>query len=149
MLGPSPRSCSDEAGVVEKFGVRPPSIPDWLALVGDAADGYPGIPGLGAESASAVLYRYEHIEDIPGDPQELGLGAGRGARPAESLAQHRRGGGLYRRLATLRADVPLPEKLEDLEWQGAFERLKEVCHRLGDEKFPGRVPRWRERSGTS
>jgi 5'-3' exonuclease len=135
----------DEAAVVAKFGVRPQSIPDWLALVGDAADGFPGIPGWGEKSASAVLAHYEHLEAIPADPQTWGLSASRAARLAESLAQHRAEALLFRTLATLREDVPLKETLDDLEWQGADARLKEVCHRLGDEKFPGRVPRWRER----
>jgi 5'-3' exonuclease len=138
----------DEAAVVAKFGVRPQSIPDWLALVGDAADGLPGIPGWGEKSASAVLAQYEHLEAIPADPDTWGLTASRAARLAESLAQHRAEALLFRTLATLRKDVPLQETLAELEWQGAYARLKEVCHRLGDEKFPGRVPRWRERSGT-
>jgi 5'-3' exonuclease len=137
----------DEAGVVAKFGVRPQSIPDWLGLVGDAADGFPGIPGWGAKSAAAVLAHYEHLEAIPADPQTWGLSAisaSRAARLAESLTQHRAEALLFRKLATLREDVPLKETLADLEWQGAYERLNDVCHRLGDEKFPGRVPRWRK-----
>src|SRR6266700_2795543 len=134
-----------EAGVVEKFGVRPQSIPDWLGLVGDAADGLPGIPGWGEKSAATVLAHYEHLEAIPADPHTWGLPANRAVRLAESLAQHRAEALLFRTLATLREDVPLQETLADLEWQGADARLKEVCHRLGDEKFPGRVPRWRER----
>ena len=138
----------DEAAVVAKFGVRPQSIPDWLALVGDAADGFPGIPGWGEKSASAVLAQYKHLEAIPADPHTWGLTAHRATRLAESLAQHRDEALLFRTLATLSKDVPLQETLADLEWQGADARLKEVCHRLGDEKFPGRVPRWRERSGT-
>ena len=137
----------DEAGVVEKFGVRPQSIPDWLGLVGDAADGFPGIPGWGAKSAAAVLAKYEHLEAIPADPQTWGLSAisaSRAARLAESLTHHRAEALLFRNLATLREDAPVKETLADLECQGAYERLKEVCHRLGDEKFPGRVPRWRK-----
>ncbi|HEX6544308.1 MAG TPA: 5'-3' exonuclease H3TH domain-containing protein [Ktedonobacterales bacterium] len=137
----------NEAGVVEKFGVRPQSIPDWLGLVGDAADGFPGIPGWGEKSAAAVLAQYEHLETIPADPHTWGLSAisaSRAARLAESLTQHRAEALLFRKLATLREDVPLQETLADLEWQGAYERLKDVCHRLGDEKFPGRVPRWRK-----
>jgi 5'-3' exonuclease len=136
----------DEAGVVEKFGVRPQSIPDWLGLVGDAADGFPGIPGWGAKSAAAVLAHYEHLEAIPADPHTWGISAlpaSRAARLAESLTQHRAEALLFRKLATLREDVPLQETLADLEWQGADERLNDVCHRLGDDKFPGRVPRWR------
>jgi 5'-3' exonuclease len=134
----------DEAGVREKYGVFPASIPDWLALVGDSADGYPGIPGWGAKSAAAVLARYAHLEDIAEDPQAWGLGSSRAARLAESLAQHRGEALLYRQLATLRMDVPLQEKTGDLAWQGAYARLKEVCHRLGDENFPKRIPRWRQ-----
>jgi 5'-3' exonuclease len=135
----------DEAAVVEKFGVRPPSIPDLLGLVGDAADGFPGITGWGEKSASAVLAKYEHLEAIPADPHTWGLSTGRAARLAESLTQHRDEALLFRTLATLREDVPLQETLADLQWQGADARLKEVCHWLGNEKFPGRVPRWRER----
>src|SRR5688572_29410718 len=133
----------DEAGVMEKFGVSPQSIPDWLALVGDSADGYPGVPGWGAKSASAVLSRYGRLESIPDDPQGWGLGAGRAARLAESLAQHRQDVVLYRQLAILRGDVPLKETLGDLEWKGARNELKEICHRLGDEKLPERISRWR------
>jgi 5'-3' exonuclease len=132
----------DEAGVLEKFGVRPHSIPDWLALVGDAADGYPGIPGWGAKSASAVLSRFEHLESIPDDPQAWGLG-NRAVRLAESLSQRREQALLYRQLATLREDVPLQEQLNDLVWQGARARLKELCHELGDEQIPKRISRWR------
>jgi 5'-3' exonuclease len=134
----------DEPGVLEKFGVRPHSIPDWLALVGDAADGYPGIQGWGAKSTSVVLSRFEHIESIPDNPQSWGLGAGRAVRLAESLAQGMSAALLYRQLATLRDDVPLVEGLTDLEWLGAHERLKDVCRRLGDEQIPARISRWRQ-----
>ena len=133
----------DEAGVLEKFGVRPPSIPDWLALVGDSADGYPGIPGWGARSASVVLARYEHIEAIPEDSREWGLGFNRAARLADSLAQCQKEVFLYRQLATLREDVPLLEEIADLEWLGAREQLNEICHRLGFEKLPSQISRWR------
>jgi 5'-3' exonuclease len=133
----------DEAGVVEKYGVRPASIPDWLALVGDAADGYPGIPGWGAKSVSAVLSRFEHIESIPDDLEAWGLSLGRATRLAESLAGRHEEALLYRKLATLREDVPLKENLADLEWQGAWERLKEICADLGEEKIPERISRWR------
>lgn len=133
----------DEAGVMEKYGVRPQSISDWLALVGDSADGYPGIPGWGAKSASAVLARFEHLESIPDDPQAWGMSPSRAARLAESLAQRREEALLYRRLAALRLDVPLQERVGDLEWRGAFEGLKEICRRLGDEQIPLRVTRWR------
>ena len=136
----------DEVGVVEKFGVRPQSIPDWLALVGDSADGYPGIPGWGAKSASAVLSRFERIESIPDDPRKWRLkpiSPGRAASLADSLAQRREEALLYRKLAMLRTDVPLQEKLSDLKWQGAYPRLKRMCHELGDERIPERISRWR------
>jgi len=132
----------DEAAVLAKFGVRPGSIPDWLALVGDAADGYPGLPGWGTKSASAVLSRYEHLESIPDDHGRWGLGRARALRLAESLRAHQEDVLLYRRLATLRRDVPLHERTRDLEWHGAQDRLKPLCHALGADKLPARVPRW-------
>lgn len=136
----------DEAGVVEKFGVVPDSIPDWLAVVGDSADGYPGVPGWGAKSASAVLAVYHHLEKIPHDPHQWQVGtisAGRSASLAQSLSSHWEDALLFRKLAMLREDVPLHEKLSDLKWQGADPRLNEFCLSLGDEKFTARVPRWR------
>lgn len=132
----------DEDGVVAKFGVRPPSIPDWLALVGDSADGYPGVPGWGAKSAAEVLSRYQHLEAIPRDPGDWGLSEKRAARLSESLTQHWNEALLYRRLATIRVDVPLNETLDDLLWKGAHERLRQLCHGLGDDQLPLRVPRW-------
>jgi 5'-3' exonuclease len=136
----------DEAGVVEKFGVTPPSIPDWLALVGDSADGYPGIPGWGAKSASVVLSRYKHMEAIPDDPGKWkvsSISLGRAVSLAESLSQRREEALLYKRLATVRQDVPLEVKLNDLKWLGANPRLKKLCHEMGDERIPERIPRWR------
>jgi 5'-3' exonuclease len=136
----------DEAGVVEKFGVPPPSIPDWLALVGDSADGYPGIPGWGAKSASVVLSYYKHTESIPDDPNKWrvsSISPGRVASLAESLAQRREEAVLYKELATVREDVPLKEKLSDLKWQGAYPRLNKLCSELGDLRIPERIPRWR------
>lgn len=136
----------DEKGVVEKFGVSPESIPDWLALVGDAADGYPGIPGWGAKSTSAVLSKFKHLESIPDDAGKWKLKSitpGRASSLTENLSQRREEALLYRQLATLRTNVPLKEKLIDLKWQGAYERLKEVCQKLGDERIPERVSRWR------
>src|SRR6266498_729512 len=132
----------DDAAVLAKFGVRPASIPDWLALVGDSADGYPGLSGWGPKSASAVLSHYEHLESIPGDYGRWGLGMARSLRLAESLRVHQEKVLLYRRLATLRRDVPLQERIADLEWRGAQERLKRLCRELGADKLPERVPRW-------
>jgi 5'-3' exonuclease len=136
----------DEAGVVEKYGVRPQSMPDWLALVGDSADGYPGIPGWGAKSASVVLSRYKQMESIPDDPKQWqvsSISPGRAASLAESLSQRREEALLYKKLATVREDVPLTEKLNDLKWQGAYPRLKKLCNELGDERIPERISRWR------
>jgi 5'-3' exonuclease len=132
----------DEAAVLAKFGVRPSSIPDWLALVGDSADGYPGILGWGPKSASAVLSRYEHLEAIPEEHGRWGLGTARALRLSESLRVHQEEVHLYRRLATLRQDVPLQERMADLEWRGAHDRLKSLCRELGADKLPERVPRW-------
>jgi 5'-3' exonuclease len=132
----------DEAAVLAKFGVRPSSIPDWLALVGDSADGYPGLSGWGPKSASVVLSRYQHLETIPEDPGQWGLGSARALRLSESLRVHQEEVLLYRRLATLRRDVPVQERIADLEWRGAHHRLKALCGELGDDKLPERVPRW-------
>src|SRR3970282_767835 len=131
----------DETGVLEKYGVRSQSIPDWLALVGDAADGYPGIPGWGAKSASAVLSRYKHLESIPANSGKWGLSPGRAVRLWENLASHWQEAYLYRRLATLRHDVPMKESLSDLAWRGALAELKEFCHDLGEDDFPKRITR--------
>ncbi len=137
----------DEKGVVEKYGIHPASIPDWLALVGDAADGYPGVPGWGAKSATAVLARYEHLEAIPREAGKWHLKSispGRTASLVGNLVKHQQEVLLYRKLAMLRTDVPLKEKVNDLKWQGAHPRLKGLCHDLGDEKTPARIPRWRD-----
>jgi 5'-3' exonuclease len=132
----------DEAAVLAKFGVRPDSIPDWLALVGDSADGYPGLSGWGPKSASAVLSRYEHLEAIPDNPALWSLETARALRLAERLRMHQEDVLLYRSLATLRYDVPLHERIADLEWRGAHQHLKRLCAELGSETFPERVPRW-------
>lgn len=132
----------DEGAVIEKYGVPPASIPDWLALVGDSADGYPGVPAWGAKSAAAVLSRYAHLEAIPADPQQWGLPGARAARLAENLAAHKEKALLYRILATLRRDVPFIQTAHDLEWGGAQERLKALCVRLGNSDLVERVPRW-------
>jgi hypothetical protein len=115
---------------------------NWFALVGDSADGYPGLAGWGPKSASAVPSRYEHIESIPDDPTQWGLDAGRTLRLAERLRVHQEEALLYRRLATLRQDVPLHERIADPEWRGAHQHLKRRCAELGSETFPKRIPRW-------
>jgi 5'-3' exonuclease len=112
------RTIRDESGVVEKFGVTPASIPDYLALVGDAADGYPGLPGWGARSSAAVLARYGHLESIPDDWRSWGVNAASPARLARTLARERDRALLFRLLATLRTDVPVFDSVDDLRWTG-------------------------------
>ena len=139
------RRILDEPGVVAKFGVSPASIPDWLALVGDNADGIPGVPRWGGKSAAALLDRYGHLEAIPDRETEWKVAVRGAAALAQSLREHREEAKLYRRLATLRTDVPLAEKFEDLAWQGARRlELTNLCNEIGDERFIERVHRWRE-----
>lgn len=134
----------DEGGVVEKFGIPPGSIPDWLALVGDDADGIPGVPRWGARSASMLLAHYGHIEAIPDEASKWEVMVRGSAALAESLRQHRIQVALYRTLATLREDVPLTERLEDLEWHGARrDELTTFCTAIGDTEVLARVDRWR------
>jgi 5'-3' exonuclease len=104
----------DEAGVIAKFGVRPESIPDYLALVGDAADGYPGLPGWGAKSSSAVLAKFLHIEAIPPDCREWGVKTANAAALARTLSTGRERALLFRTLATLRTDITLFENVDEL-----------------------------------
>ena len=122
----------DEAGVWEKFGVAPESIPDYLGLVGDSADGIPGIPRWGAKTAARVLSRYTHIEAIPRVLSEWQVELRGAAAIANSLEEHREEALLYRELATLRLDVTLEETLDQLEWQGVRRRdFEELCAELG------------------
>lgn len=134
----------NEKGVIEKFGVPPESIPDFLALVGDSADGYPGIQGWGEKSTSAVLAKYKHIESIPKDPNRLGLGLGRATTLLENLQKNFKDALLFRELSTLRTDVPIKETLADLKWQGVYPRFKKVCEELGNQGIPERITRWRK-----
>jgi 5'-3' exonuclease len=108
----------DEAGVRAKFGVPPASIPDYLALVGDAADGYPGLQGWGAKSAAAVLARFGHLESIPADWKTWGVNAANPAALSRTLAAQQREAYLFRDLATLRVDIPLFDDVEALHWTG-------------------------------
>jgi len=116
----------NEAGVVSKFGVTPASIPDYLALVGDAADGYPGLPGWGAKSSAAVLAKFVHLESIPADWREWRVNASDAGALAHTLAKERDLALLFRTLATLRADIALFDDVDELQWQGpkpGFETL--------------------------
>jgi 5'-3' exonuclease len=133
----------NEKGVVEKFGVPPESIPDFLALVGDSADGYPGIQGWGEKSTATVLAKYKHIELIPDDPAKLGLSLGRATTLLENLRNNHKDALLFRELSTLRTNVPIKESLADLRWQGATPRLKKFCKELGSESIVDRIKLWR------
>jgi 5'-3' exonuclease len=116
----------DEAGVIQKFGVPPASIPDYLALVGDASDGYPGLPGWGAKSTAAVLAKFGHLESIPADWREWHVNASNAGALAQTLAREMESALLFRTLATLRTDVALFDDVEQLRWNGptpAFDAL--------------------------
>jgi 5'-3' exonuclease len=128
----------NEAGVIEKFGVAPRQIPDYLALVGDSADGYPGIPGWGAKSAAAILRAHGDLEHIPLDPSEWGAKLRGAATLAANLAERREEVRLYKKLATLRADAPIPEAYEDLEWRGPKPELDALVAELGFGDFAER-----------
>ncbi len=134
------RRLLDDTGVWARFGVAPASMPDWLALVGDSADGIPGIPRWGAKSAATVLAHYDHIEAIPDDPDTWQIKV-RGARAlADNLAAMREEAALYRQLATLRIDVPLAESLADLRWRGPDgPSLATWCARLKDDSLQRRT----------
>ncbi len=126
----------DESGVVEKFGVQPESIPDWLGLVGDTADGFPGIPRWGAKSASTVLAAYRHIEQIPDDAGRWSVRVRGALALAKNLRVGRADALLFRRLATLREDVPLTETLSNLHWSGPdADRLEALAIRIGDDSL--------------
>jgi 5'-3' exonuclease len=112
------REVWDEAGVRRKFGVPPASIPDWLALVGDSADGYPGLPGWGEKSAAAVLARYRHLEGIPRPASQWDVSVRGSLRLATTLAEQRDRALLFRELATLRADAPVNGDVDALRWRG-------------------------------
>jgi 5'-3' exonuclease len=130
----------DEAGVQAKLGVLPASIPDYLALVGDAADGIPGIPRWGAKSASAVLAAHEHLEAIPEDHREWKVKVRGAATLAANLREHREDALLYRRLATLRTDAPISESLDDLQWRGPNRgALETLCEELGERQLLSRI----------
>ena len=124
------RAICDEAGVSAKFGVPPASIPDYLALVGDAADGYPGLPGWGARSASAVLARYRRLENIPGDARDWHVDVRNAGALACTLAEEREHAFLFRRLATLRTDIELFQSVDQLRWSGPTELFPAVAERL-------------------
>lgn len=130
----------DAKGVVEKYGVEPASIPDWLALVGDSADGFPGLPGWGAKTAAAVLYRYGHIDDIPTAAGQWDVTVRGGAKLAKTLQDHLEEAVLFRRLATLEldAEVGLPDSWH---WSGPGPEFARWCERLDAPDLPRRAER--------
>ena len=135
----------DEAGIVGKFGIAPESIPDYLALVGDSSDGFPGLPGWGAKSASVVLARWKHLDEIPASALDWALPVRNASRLALTLTQQRGDAILYRRLATLNRDADLgaTATLDDLEWRGVpRDRFMALCDELGFDTVRERIHRW-------
>jgi len=130
----------DEAGVVGKFGVSPESIPDYLALVGDAADGYPGLPGWGAKSSAAVLAKFVHLESIPADCGEWGVNAANAGALARTLSRERDRAFLFRTLATLRTDIALFDNVDELQWRGPQAGFDTLGARLDAAVTAGRTP---------
>ena len=141
--GPAPWKIVDEAGVVERFGVRPASIPDWLALVGDSADGFPGLPGWGAKSAAAVLARYGHLEDIPPKAGDWDVQVRGAPQLAQTLERGQEAAFLFRDLATLRVDRSLLDDVEQLRWRGPGPEFDEMCDRLDAPQLRERAARRR------
>jgi len=130
----------DAEGVREKFGVSPESIPDYLALVGDTADGIPGIARWGAKSAATVLGKLVHLEHIADDHEDWGVKVRGGTTLAKNLSEHREDAMLYRKLATLRTDVPINESLEELRWKGPDRpALEALCEELGERALLDRI----------
>ena len=120
----------DEAGVVAKFGIKPQSIPDFLAVVGDTADGFPGLPGWGVKAAALTLSQYPHLESIPKDWREWHPSIRRARLLSESLHNSWSEALLFRTLATLRLDVPVFENVEDLRWKGPRPSFEDYCRRM-------------------
>jgi 5'-3' exonuclease len=131
----------DEAGVVAKFGIKPQSIPDFLAVVGDTADGFPGLPGWGVKAAALTLSRYPHLEGIPKDWREWHASIRRARLLSESLNSSWSEALLFRTLATLRLDVPVFENVEDLRWKGPRPSFEDYCRRMRSRDLLARVRR--------
>ena len=124
------RVTMDESGVIQKFGVSPESIPDYLALVGDAADGYPGLAGWGAKSSAAVLAKFLHLESIPKDCREWRVNAANAGTLAVTLCREWDNAILFRRLATLRTDIKLFDDVDELRWRGPTSAFDSLAARL-------------------
>jgi 5'-3' exonuclease len=130
----------DEPGVVQKFGVSPVSIPDYLALVGDAADGYPGLPGWGAKSSAAVLAKFVHLESIPADCREWRVNAANASALAATLCREKDRALLFRTLATLRTDITLFEDIEQLRWSGPTPAFPPLAAKLDAARTQAHKP---------
>jgi 5'-3' exonuclease len=131
------RAVRDEAGVIEKFGVEPASIPDYLALVGDAADGYPGLKGWGAKSTAAVLSQFKHLEHIPLDPREWQVNVASGVTLAATFKRERERAFLFRDLATLRTEILLFQSVDDLLWTGPTSAFPTLAARMDSPQLNG------------
>jgi len=129
----------DEAGVIAKFGVAPQSIPDYLALVGDSADGFPGLPGWGAKSAASVLARYPHLEDIPDEAGRWEVRIPRAAPLAATLREQRDLALLFRELATLRTNIEVFSDIEAIRWRGPRVDFPRLAHDLGAPELAARA----------
>lgn len=136
----------DEAGVAAKWGVAPASIPDYLALVGDSADGFPGLPGWGGKSAAAVLARFPHLEEIPASPGEWHVNVRSAGALSATLRDHWADAQLFRRLATLANNAPLPQRSPDeLLWRGARRtEFTALCEELGQPRLAERPHMWQD-----
>jgi 5'-3' exonuclease len=137
------RVTMDEAAIIQKFGVAPGSIPDYLALVGDAADGYPGLRGWGAKSSAAVLSKFGHLEQIPADWREWHVNAAGASGLAETLHRERGRALLFRTLATLRTDITLFNGVEELRWNGPTPAFADIAARLDAAVTASRRPKAR------
>lgn len=129
----------DHDGVIERFGVAPASIPDYLALMGDSADGFPGLPGWGAKSASSVLFRYGHIEEIPVDPADWDVAVRGAAKLAATLEEQRDLALLFRRIATVVTDAPTVTEVGQLRWTGPTDGLADALERIDATRLTGRI----------
>jgi len=136
----------DEAGVIKKFGVSPASIPDYLALVGDAADGYPGLPGWGAKSSAAVLAKFIHLESIPADSRDWHVNVANATTLAGTLSRERERALLFRTLATLRTDIALFEDVDQLRWKGPTPAFPVIAARLDAARTERRSAAGRSRN---
>ena len=137
----------DEAGVIQKFGVSPASIPDYLALVGDAADGYPGLQGWGAKSSAAVLAKFTHLESIPTNWREWRVNVANASALADTLSRERDRALLFRTLATLRTDIVLFDDVDELRWNGPTPAFADLAARLDSAVTETRRPAPRRSPG--